>query len=133
MADLGIGAVLADDMGLGKTLTTIALLADRPGDRPHLVVCPTSVVGTWERELARFAPRLEVVRHHGPDRPAAPEDVPAGAVLVTSYGTLRRDAELLGVGGLGRGRPRRGPAHQEPHRPRGPGRPPAARPGSGWR
>ena len=95
MADLGIGAVLADDMGLGKTLTTIALLADRPGDRPHLVVCPTSMVGTWERELARFAPGLAVVRHHGPDRPAAPEDVPAGAVLVTSYGTLRRDAELL--------------------------------------
>ena len=47
LADLGLGGVLADDMGLGKTLQTIALLADRSCDRPHLVVCPVSVVGNW--------------------------------------------------------------------------------------
>ena len=95
LAELGLGGVLADDMGLGKTLQTIALLADRPGDRPHLVVCPVSVVGNWERELARFAPGVEVVRHHGRDRPAAAEGFPPGAVVVTSYGLLRLDAELL--------------------------------------
>lgn len=95
LAELGLGGVLADDMGLGKTLQTIALLADRPGDRPHLVVCPVSVVGNWERELARFAPDVEVVRHHGPERPAAAEGFPAGAVVVTSYGLLRLDAALL--------------------------------------
>ena len=95
MAALGFGAVLADDMGLGKTLQTIALLAGRDGDRPHLVVCPTSVVGNWERELARFAPYLPVIRHHGPGRPAAIEEFKPGAVTVTSYGLLRRDAALL--------------------------------------
>ena len=99
LADLGLGGVLADDMGLGKTLQTIALLTDRSGDRagdrPHLVVCPVSVVGNWERELARFAPDLEVVRHHGPERPTEVDAFPPGAVVVTSYGLLRLDADLL--------------------------------------
>ena len=95
MADLGFGTVLADDMGLGKTLQTIGLLADRAGDRPHLVVCPTSVVGNWERELARFCPALPVIRHHGADRPDTPDGFAAGSVAITSYGTLRRDAAVL--------------------------------------
>ncbi|HSK91084.1 MAG TPA: DEAD/DEAH box helicase [Euzebyales bacterium] len=96
MARLGLGAVLADDMGLGKTLQTIALLANRDGDRPHLVVCPTSVVGNWERELARFAPQVPVVRHHGAGRAADPAEFAPGAVAVTSYGLVRRDVDLLG-------------------------------------
>ena len=95
LGDLGIGSLLADDMGLGKTLQTIALLAGRTGTRPHLVVCPTSVVGNWERELARFAPALPVLRHHGPDRPDHPSGFPARTVAVTTYGLLRRDADLL--------------------------------------
>lgn len=95
LADLRLGGVLADDMGLGKTLQSIALLTSRPGDRPHLVVCPVSVVGNWERELARFAPDLAMVRHHGPDRPTSPDGFPPGAVVVTSYGLLRLDADLL--------------------------------------
>ncbi|GAA4899642.1 helicase-like protein [Stackebrandtia albiflava] len=88
------GGVLADDMGLGKTLQTIALLAGRPGDRPHLVVCPTSVVGNWARELHRFAPGLPVVRHHGTDR-ATGGAFPAGSVVVTSYSLLLRDITML--------------------------------------
>jgi hypothetical protein len=92
MRELGLGAVLADDMGLGKTVMLIAHLLDRPRG-PHLVVCPTSVVTNWEREIARFAPGLTVHRHHGPER-ADHLDDPTG-VLVTSYGTLRRDIEML--------------------------------------
>ncbi|MGH8895977.1 MAG: DEAD/DEAH box helicase [Egibacteraceae bacterium] len=95
MADLELGTVLADDMGLGKTLQAIALMRSRGGDRPHLVVCPTSVVGNWERELARFAPDLPVLRHHGPERPTEPGGFTAGAVAVTSYGLVRRDVDLL--------------------------------------
>ena len=95
MAGLGLGTVLADDMGLGKTLQSIALLAARADDRPHLVVCPTSVVGNWERELARFAPRLPVLRHHGPGRATTPDAFVPGAVAVTSYGLVRRDVDLL--------------------------------------
>ncbi|HSJ45068.1 MAG TPA: DEAD/DEAH box helicase [Euzebyales bacterium] len=92
MRGLGLGAVLADDMGLGKTVMLIAhVLAQTHG--PHLVVCPTSVVTNWERELARFAPDLPVHRHHGPDRAGSLNDVEG--VVVTSYGTLRRDIDVL--------------------------------------
>ncbi|KWX05363.1 helicase [Carbonactinospora thermoautotrophica] len=95
MTELGLGVVLADDMGLGKTLQAICLLAGRDGTRPHLVVCPTSVVGNWERELARFAPHLPVIRHHGPDRPTESDRFTPGAVVVTTYTMLRRDIDLL--------------------------------------
>ncbi|MEV0054939.1 DEAD/DEAH box helicase [Saccharopolyspora shandongensis] len=95
MAELGFGAVLADDMGLGKTLQTITLLAARAGARPQLVVCPTSVVDNWQRELNRFAPKLPVVRHHGPRRPTRPEDFAPGSVVITTYPLLRTDAALL--------------------------------------
>jgi superfamily II DNA or RNA helicase len=105
MAAIGLGGCLADDMGLGKTVQTIAfLLAQRdatPGDtRPSLVVCPTSVLGNWERELARFAPALPVVRHYGTGRARAADALagaPPYAVVVTSYSLLRRDRELLGA------------------------------------
>lgn len=92
MRRLGLGAVLADDMGLGKTVMLIAhLLSQERG--PHLVVCPTSVVANWERELGRFAPGLHVRRHHGTGRQMQPDD--RDGVVVTSYGTLRRDIEQL--------------------------------------
>ncbi|MGH8900833.1 MAG: DEAD/DEAH box helicase, partial [Egibacteraceae bacterium] len=95
MGELGLGAVLADDMGLGKTIQLIAHLLERPVEGPFLIVCPTSVVGNWEREVRRFAPGMPVARHHGADRPRVlGSPVPAGAVL-TTYGTLRRDADLL--------------------------------------
>ncbi|MBI3014391.1 MAG: DEAD/DEAH box helicase [Candidatus Tectomicrobia bacterium] len=104
MARLGLGGCLADDMGLGKTVETIAFLLARraaeTGDpRPALIVCPTSVVGNWERELARFSPALPVLRHHGPERARdlkALRHTPPHAVVVTTYGLLRRDQALLG-------------------------------------
>jgi SNF2-related domain/SNF2 Helicase protein/Helicase conserved C-terminal domain len=95
MGELGLGAVLADDMGLGKTIQLIAHLLERPVDGPFLIVCPMSVVGNWEREVRRFAPGMSVTRHHGADRPRVlGSEVLAGAVL-TTYGTLRRDVDLL--------------------------------------
>ncbi|MFF4797254.1 DEAD/DEAH box helicase [Streptomyces sp. NPDC001351] len=95
LTGLGFGALLADDMGLGKTLQTIALIASRTGELPNLVVCPTSVMSNWERELARFAPGLSVRRHHGPRRAVSADDFQPGDVVVTSYALLRLDAELL--------------------------------------
>ncbi len=95
LSELGMGGVLADQMGLGKTVMAIALLTSRAQDRPHLVVCPTSVVGNWERELGRFAPGVPVIRHHGPDRAVARKAFAAGHVTVTSYALLRRDIGLL--------------------------------------
>ena len=102
MASLGLGACLADDMGLGKTIQLLAYLLHRleqaPADtRPALLVAPTSVVGNWEREIERFAPALSIARHYGVERARTPAELEsrAGTVVVTSYGLLRRDAELL--------------------------------------
>ncbi|MCP2169107.1 Helicase conserved C-terminal domain-containing protein [Goodfellowiella coeruleoviolacea] len=95
LAAEGGGGVLADDMGLGKTLQAIGLLATRrhPDQRPHLVVCPTSLVGNWLREIQRFAPDTPVIGYHGARR-ALPEHVAAGTVVVTSYSVLRTDQAL---------------------------------------
>ena len=94
---LGLGALLADDMGLGKTVQVIAYLLDR-GDglnRPALIVCPTSVLGNWQRELRRFAPDLSVHIHHGPDRTRDPAALQGWDVVLTSYALLPRDRRML--------------------------------------
>ncbi|HET6741976.1 MAG TPA: DEAD/DEAH box helicase [Kribbella sp.] len=96
MTSLGLGGCLADDMGLGKTITLISLYlhrrqsADTAG--PTLVVCPASVLGNWEREIQRFAPGTPVRRFHGTSRSL--DEAQDGFVL-TTYGTLRRDAARL--------------------------------------
>ncbi|MCM6771869.1 DEAD/DEAH box helicase [Nocardia sp. CDC159] len=92
--DLGAGGVLADEMGLGKTLQAICLLAIRRSERPHLVVCPTSLIGNWRRELARFSPTTPVLRYHGGNRDL-PERFEPGTVAITSYPVLRNDKRLL--------------------------------------
>ncbi|MER5766541.1 DEAD/DEAH box helicase [Streptomyces sp. NPDC001985] len=100
MTSLGLGGCLADDMGLGKTITLIALHLHRQTDAsaagPTLVVCPTSLMGNWQREIERFAPGTPVRRFHGPSRELGnPAD---GEFVLTTYGTMRLDAgRLAGV------------------------------------
>jgi SNF2 family DNA or RNA helicase len=95
------GACLADDMGLGKTLQAICLLAaiqegrikTSPGVKgPHLVVVPTSLLFNWEQELARFAPGLKVHAYSGSERTLDAKD---GEVVITTYGLVRRDIDIL--------------------------------------
>ena len=96
---LGLGACLADDMGLGKTAQLIATLIADPSEGPTLVVCPVSVLGNWERELARFAPQLRVLVHHGGARHAAEASLAERAsgydVVLSTYSLLSRDKESL--------------------------------------
>ena len=66
---------------------------------PALVICPTSVVGNWQREMGRFAPELKVLLHHGSDRLTDEAFVQAAGahdLVVSSFGLLRRDADTLG-------------------------------------
>ena len=94
----GLGACLADDMGLGKTIQFIAFLLNlkhqKALEKPTLLVCPTSVLGNWEREVRKFAPQLKVLMYHGDKRPKgkAFEQAVAGKDLViTSYALIHRD------------------------------------------
>ena len=94
MTTLGLGACLADDMGLGKTIQLIALHLHRRGTAgPTLVLCPTSLLGNWEREIARFAPDVPVRRFHGGGRHL--DDLAPDEVVLATYGVLRRDRETL--------------------------------------
>ncbi|MEU5401589.1 SNF2-related protein [Streptomyces sp. NPDC005963] len=98
MTSLGLGGCLADDMGLGKTITLIALHLHRQIDEstvgPTLVVCPASLLGNWQREIEKFAPGTPVRRFHGPARTL--EHLRDGEFVLTTYGTMRLDAERLG-------------------------------------
>lgn len=105
LSSLGIGAVLADDMGLGKTIQVLALMraeaesadpADAPGTT--LLICPMSVVGNWEREIARFAPDISVLIHHGPARLRQSHFGQAAAradVVITTFAIASRDRKML--------------------------------------
>jgi superfamily II DNA or RNA helicase len=95
----GLGGVLADDMGLGKTLQTIAhLLQEQQADRlqvPALIVAPTSLVGNWRSELARFAPTLRSLVLHGDQRHEHHAKLPQHDVVITTYPLLLRDEAVL--------------------------------------
>ena len=97
MCEIGFGGCLADDMGLGKTIQVIALHLHRRPAGPTLVVCPASLLGTWEREVRRFAPDVPVRRYHGGGRHL--QEVAADEIVLVTYGVVVRDsAELADVG-----------------------------------
>ncbi|WP_413171545.1 DEAD/DEAH box helicase [Anabaena azotica] len=98
----GLGACLADDMGLGKTVQFIAFLLHLQEqdalENPTLLVCPTSVLGNWEREIKKFAPTLKVLEYHGDKRPkgkAFTETANKHNLVITSYSLVQRDIKLL--------------------------------------
>jgi superfamily II DNA or RNA helicase len=97
LRETGGGGVLADEMGLGKTLQTIAHVcleqAEGRLDAPALVVAPTTLVGNWAREIARFAPSLRVLVLHGPGRHSRWSEVPSAHVVITTYPVLLRDQD----------------------------------------
>jgi hypothetical protein len=93
------GGCLADDMGLGKTIMVLALLESRREQRerpgPSLVIVPRSLVFNWKQEAARFTPRLRVLDHTGVDRARRTDHFDGHDLVITTYGTLRRDAALF--------------------------------------
>ncbi len=98
----GLGACLADDMGLGKTIELIAFLLHQREQKalegPTLLVCPTSVIGNWEREVKRFAPSLQVLVHHGDKRASTKafgKAIKGQDLVITSYPLIYRDEQAL--------------------------------------
>jgi hypothetical protein len=101
MCDTGLGGCLADDMGLGKTIQVIALHLHRRDTKagPTLVVCPASLLGTWEREVRRFAPDVPVRRYHGGGRHL--QDLAIDEIVLVTYGVVLRDSAPLAEVGWG--------------------------------
>jgi SNF2 family DNA or RNA helicase len=98
----GLGACLADDMGLGKTLQFISYLLHvketENYNTPALLICPTSVLGNWQKEIQRFAPSLKVYLHYGSSRKKGKDFLSAiqhADIVLTSYTLSHMDEEEL--------------------------------------
>lgn len=92
------GGCLADDMGLGKTVQVLAALAEFHRDNkrpPSLIVVPRSLMFNWLQECERFTAGLKVLEYTGPDREELRPSFEKHHVVLTTYGTLRRDAVSL--------------------------------------
>ncbi len=91
----GFGCCMADDMGLGKTIQVIALILKLKDENklknPVLVVCPTTLIGNWMKELQMFGPSLKVSIYHGLDREL---DLKSDVIL-TTYAIMRIDVEEM--------------------------------------
>ena len=89
----GFGCCIADDMGLGKTIQVISLILKLKEEnklkKPTLVVCPTTLMGNWKRELNTFSPSLKVLTYHGFNREFSTDC----DVILTTYAILRIDLE----------------------------------------
>lgn len=99
LREYGLAGILADDMGLGKTIQTLShILLEKEAGRltaPALVVAPTSLMGNWQGEAARFAPDLRVLLLHGPLRAQHFDTMGQYDLVLTTYALLPRDEEAL--------------------------------------
>ena len=123
LRECGLGACLADDMGLGKTIQTLAYflhvsqnetvsdLFEAPSGNgqldlfgnggnsrvanTHLIVAPLSLLHNWQEEIAKFAPSLKTIMYTGPDRYRLYHYFHYADVVLTSYGIVRNDADVM--------------------------------------
>jgi hypothetical protein len=100
LAEYGFNGILADDMGLGKTLQTLGHIQQERAlgrlTKPTLIVAPTSLLGNWQREAARFTPNLKTLIWHGTQRKLDDLETEAVDIVITSYALVTRDIVLLG-------------------------------------
>jgi non-specific serine/threonine protein kinase len=96
--DVGWGGILADDMGLGKTVQALSMLRhynQQNGNILTLVVCPTTLIYNWENEIKKFTPQLTYMIHHGSLRTRDTRELQNYNIIITTYGTLRSDIQML--------------------------------------
>ncbi|MEI8306955.1 MAG: DEAD/DEAH box helicase [Chloroflexales bacterium] len=95
----GFGGCLADDMGMGKTVVALAFLQSlretRPDSAATLIVMPRSLLFNWKREATQFAPGLRIYVHAETTRTKDPADFGTYDLVLTTYGIMLRDIELL--------------------------------------
>jgi non-specific serine/threonine protein kinase len=96
--DVGWGGILADDMGLGKTVQALSMLnyyKDVNKKLVAIVVCPTTLIYNWQNEVKKFTPSLTYHIHHGNTRTRNAEELQKYNIIITTYGTLRSDIQIL--------------------------------------
>jgi len=97
--DYEFGGCLADDMGLGKTIQALAffqsLRENNHTTKATLIVVPRSLLINWEREANRFTPTLRVLIHAGTNRSQDPAVFDRYDLVITTYGVVLRDLEML--------------------------------------
>ncbi|GGK89088.1 SNF2-related protein [Rufibacter glacialis] len=92
------GGCLADDMGLGKTVQTLAMLQHRKengAQTASLLVMPTSLVYNWLAEAQKFTPQLRILTYTGTYRNKSVAQFKHYDLILTSYGIVRLDSEIL--------------------------------------
>ena len=66
---------------------------------PTLLIALISVVGNWQKEIAKFAPHLQSIVHHGSERlqnlPDFKTTCQQHDVIITSFTLARKDEKLL--------------------------------------
>ena len=104
LRDNDFNGILADDMGLGKTLQSLCLLQkikDEGGNKPFLVIVPTSLVFNWKNEIEKFSPQIKTYLHHGGSRVKGEKNfvkaLKNNDLIVTTYGILRNDLSLFSM------------------------------------
>lgn len=96
--EIGAGACLADDMGLGKTLQAICTIVhfiDHYPGLKHIIVCPASLIYTWQEEMKRFAPHVKAMVYHGVLRQKEQLTDKNNQVIITTYHTMRNEVSEI--------------------------------------
>jgi len=109
------GGCLADDMGLGKTVQALVFfqslkeqieaqagktIPSGENSRPAssgtiLIIVPRSLLVNWQREAARFTPKLRILEYFEADRPKEPLIFDQYDIVITTYGVMLRDITIL--------------------------------------
>ncbi|HEU4323035.1 MAG TPA: SNF2-related protein [Roseiflexaceae bacterium] len=90
---------VAENMLCHNTIQTLAFLQSlreaEPNGPASLIVMPRSLLFNWEREAQRFTPDLQVYIHADQGRVRSPEEFGVYDLVLTTYGVMLRDIELL--------------------------------------
>ena len=93
--DFKWGGILADDMGLGKTIQILTFLLKQKSKKPNLIIMPATLLFNWENEINKFTPSLTVYFHYGTARISDTKIFKDYDLIITTYGVMSRDIELL--------------------------------------
>ncbi|HOB77377.1 MAG TPA: DEAD/DEAH box helicase [Bacteroidales bacterium] len=111
------GGILSDDMGLGKTIQVLAFLAYKKDEIQKLIpqstqkfekntlfkekklsvliVMPLSLIYNWINEIKTTAPILSYFVYYGTNRKINQNIISKYDLILTTYGTVRKDYEIL--------------------------------------